>query len=267
MSTKLKLDDLNKGNIWTVTESELNQMLQQGKKDESFVDYETHYMNIINSVFDVVYFSRSDEERLAQLESQNYDVFSIPEEGDINAIAIRKRQINRINDLTLENIGYMQPEAVLKLIEENMGTGWQGLSLAIQDIIESAFYVDCSVLPAAAMHRAGGIIDRRKADGYLALEVARGNWIEGIFIKPKPKVEKIHFSSPSISDKGRRDMDDEDGNDEDMDDEDMDDEMDDNLNSHDDIDKDEDEEMDEKDPDFEDLENIDAEDFEEEDEE
>ena len=67
MSTKLKLDDLNKGNIWTVSESELNQMLQQGKKDESFADYETHYMNIINSVFDVVYFSRSDEERLAQL--------------------------------------------------------------------------------------------------------------------------------------------------------------------------------------------------------
>lgn len=265
MSTKLKLDDLNKGNIWTVSESELNQMLQQGKKDESFADYETHYMNIINSVFDVVYFSRSDEERLAQLESQNYDIFSIPEEGDINAIAIRKRQINRINDLTLENISYMQPEAVLKLIEENMGTGWQGLSLAIQDIIESAFYVDCSVLPAAAMHRAGGIIDRRKADGYLALEVARGNWIEGIFIKPKPKIEKIHFSSPSKSDKAGRDMDEED-NDDEMDDDDME-EEDDNLNSRDDIDQDDDDEMDEKDPNFEDLENIDAADFEETEEE
>lgn len=265
MSTKLKLDDLNKGNIWTISESELNQMLQQGKKDESFADYETHYMNIINSVFDVVYFSRSDEERLAQLESQNYDIFSIPEEGDINAIAIRKRQINRINDLTLENISYMQPEAVLKLIEENMGTGWQGLSLAIQDIIESAFYVDCSVLPAAAMHRAGGIIDRRKADGYLALEVARGNWIEGIFIKPKPKIEKIHFSSPSMSDKAGRDMDEED-NDDEMDDDDME-EEDDNLNSRDDIDQDDDDEMDEKDPNFEDLENIDAADFEETEEE
>ena len=89
----------------------------------------------------------------------------------------------------------MEACEVLELIENNLGTGWKGLPLAIQDIIEAAFFVDCSVLPEYAMHRKGGIVERRKNDGYEVLELERGGWIEGIFIKEKPKVEKLKFDS------------------------------------------------------------------------
>lgn len=264
--TRLSLDDLDKSNVWTVTPSELSQMIINAKKKkDDFADNEKHYMNIIKTVFDLQYLKRDDIDKMNQLEDMGYEVYSTPDADGKNAVAIRKHPIKKVTDLTLENIQHLEAWEVLDLIAHNMGTGWKGLPLAIQDIIESAFYVDCSVLPAAAMHRAGGIIDRRKADGYLALEVARGNWIEGIFIKPKPKIEKIHFSSPSMSDKAGRDMDEED-NDDEMDDDDME-EEDDNLNSRDDIDQDDDDEMDEKDPNFEDLENIDAADFEETEEE
>ena len=114
---------------------------------------------------------------------------------DKTLLTIRKHKINKITDLTLENIAHLLPEEVLALIERNLGTGWKGLPLAIQDIIESAFFVDCAELPEYAMHRAGGLIDRRKEDGYSVLEIPRGNWIEGIFLKPKPKVEKVRYSS------------------------------------------------------------------------
>lgn len=204
MAKHLKIEDLTKGNVWTMTESDINQMLQEGKKQEGFADLEAHYMNIIRPVFDIVYLDRSDEEKVAKLEAEKYDIFSVHSEGENNAIAIRKHQIRKVTDLTLENISHLLPGEVLALIQANLGTGWQGLPLALQDIIESAFYVDCAVMPASAMHRTGGIIDRRKADGYEVLEIERGGWVEGIFMKQKPKVEKVRFSSAIEDDVKRR---------------------------------------------------------------
>lgn len=264
LTKRITLDELTKGNIWTLNESDLNQMLIEGKKHEEYIENEAHYMNIIRPVFDIVYLNRDDEKKVAALEAQHYEVFSAPNEGENNAIAIRKRQIKKITDLTLENIHHFEPYEVLELIEKNLGTGWKGLPLAIQDIIESAFYVDCSVLPAYAMHRAGGVIDRRKADGYDVLELTRGGWIEAIFIKAKPRIEKVRYE-PTASSEDNYDKDEED-NDEDDDSDDMDDlkdDMDDNT-------EDEDNELDgeiEEDAKFEDIDNIDVVDIDEDDEE
>ena len=129
----------------------------------------------------------------------------------------------------MENILHLEAHEVLKLIQENMGTGWKGLPLAIQDIIETAFYVDQSTLPETAMHRVGGIIDRRKEDGYEVLEIPRGTWIEAVFLKYKPRMEKMHFES--IYEHSRKD-------DEDLDDEDLDDESEDLDRDNDDEDDD-----------------------------
>ncbi len=261
MAKVLRIEDLTKGNVWTMTESDINQMLQDGKKQEGFSDMEAHYMNIIRPVFDVVYLDRSDEERVAQLEAEKFDIFSVPSEGENNAVAIRKHQIKKVTDLTLENIAHLLPEEVLALIQQNLGTGWQGLPLAIQDIIESAFYVDCAVMPAAAMHRKGGIIDRRKEDGYEVLEIERGSWIEGIFLKPKPKVEKVRFSS-AIDDEVKRRNRSEDDDDED-DDDDLDELDDDNTPNEDE----DDEVIEEETPRIEDIDAIDEVDIEDEDNE
>ena len=255
MAKHLKIDDLTKGNIWTITESELNQMLIDGKKQDTWADNEAHYMNIIRPVFDIVYLDRSNSELVASLEADHFDVFSVPSEGENNAIAIRKHQIKKITDLTLENIAHLLPEEVLALIEGNLGTGWQGLPLAIQDIIESAFYVDCSVMPEYAMHRKGGMIDRRTADGYKVLELVRGSWIEAIFMKAKPKVEKVRFSSATDFDK---ESDEDEDIDDDMDDDDMDDDGED-VAPNDALDDDDDDEImdEEEDPQLEDIEAID----------
>ena len=253
MAKHLKIEDLTKGNVWAMTESDINQMLQEGKKQEGFSDMEAHYMNIIRPVFDIVYLDRSDEARVAQLEAEKYDIFSAPNEGENNAIAIRKHRIKKVTDLTLENVTHLLPEEVLALIRENLGTGWQGLPLALQDIIESAFYVDCAVMPASAMHRTGGIIDRRIADGYEVLDIERGNWIEGIFLKPKPKIEKVRFSSAIEDDVKRRIKNDEDEEDEDEEDDQLD-ELDDDSSN----DEDEDELMEEDEsPKIEDIDVID----------
>lgn len=214
--TRLSLDDLNKSNIWTITPSELSQMIIDAKKKrDEFAENEKHYMNIIRTVFDIQYLKREEANRMNQLENTGFEIFSTPDENGNNAIAIRKHPIKKVTDLTMENIIHLEPWEVLELISNNMGTGWKGLPLAIQDIIESAFFVDCTIMPAKTMRKEGGIIDRRKEDGYEVLEIERGTWIEGIFMKPKPRVEKVHIDY-SINDdedgrkKRRKDLDDED---------------------------------------------------------
>lgn len=204
--TKFSLDDLDKSNVWTVTPIELSQMIINArKKKDDFLANEKHYMNIIKTVFDIQYLKRDDIDKVDQLERMGYEVYSTPDADGNNAVAIRKHPIKKVTDLTMENIQHLEAWEVLDLISHNMGTGWKGLPLAIQDIIESAFFVDCTVMPELTMRKPGGIIDRRKDDGYEVLELERGGWIEGIFMKPKPKVEKVHIDY-SIDDEedGRR---------------------------------------------------------------
>lgn len=192
--TKMSLADLNKSNVWTVSPAELSQMIIDAKKKrDEFADLEKHFKNIVKTVFDIQYLKREDTALVNKLESQGFDVFSTPDENGNNAIAIRKHPIKKVTDLTLENIQHLEATEVLQLIQNNMGTGWKGLALSIQDIIEQAFFVDCTVMPEKTMHKPGGIVDRRKEDGYEVLEIVRGTWIEGVFMKPKPKVEKVHI--------------------------------------------------------------------------
>ncbi|MEE0520381.1 MAG: hypothetical protein UDK36_03150 [Bacteroidaceae bacterium] len=192
--TKMSLGDLNKSNVWTVTPAELSQMIIDAKKKrDEYAEVEKHFKNIVKPVFDIQYLRRDDTNSVNKFESLGFSVFSTPDENGNNAIAIRKHPIKKITDLTLENIQHLEAWEVLELIKNNMGTGWKGLPLAIQDIIEQAFFVDCTVMPEKTMHKAGGIVDRRKEDGYEVLEIVRGTWIEGVFMKPKPKMEKMHI--------------------------------------------------------------------------
>ena len=66
--TRLSLDDLNKGNVWTVTPSELSQMIIDAKKKrDDFSDNEKHYMNIIKTVFDIQFLKREETEKVNKL--------------------------------------------------------------------------------------------------------------------------------------------------------------------------------------------------------
>lgn len=270
--TKMSLADLNKSNVWTVSPAELSQMIIDAKKKrDEFADLEKHFKNIVKTVFDIQYLKREDSALVNKLESQGFDVFSTPDENGNNAIAIRKHPIKKVTDLTLENIQHLEATEVLQLIQNNMGTGWKGLALSIQDIIEQAFFVDCTVMPEKTMHKPGGIVDRRKEDGYEVLEIVRGTWIEGVFMKPKPKVEKVHIDY-SIDDeedsrrkRQRTDDADEDFDEyddlpmEEEDDEDLDDEELKKLDGNDDDDDDLDDDiLDEDHIELEDIENLEA---------
>ena len=227
--SKISLSSLTKSNIWALDENELYQLLMEGKHEVGYSENEARYMNIIRPVFDLQQLNRDDAKKVAALEAQHYQIFHSPNDGDNNAIAIRKRPIKRITDLTLENIRHLSAIEVLELIKNNMETGWNGLPLHIQDIIESTFFVDNTTMPEKMMHRKGSIIDKRKNDGYEVLELLRGTWVEAIFLKAKPKYEKMHFESSgsSMLDLGDdEELDDDEEDDTDLPEDDNDDDMD-----------------------------------------
>lgn len=245
-SDALTLDKLDKGNIWTVSEEELFNMYKDGRKQDSFSDNESHYMNLIRPVFEFELIDINKEDKVNELRQAGFLVEPIVSNSNLfNAVAIRRRPVKKITDLTLENVHCLTPKQILQLIDDNMGTGWTGLPLAIQDIISQAFYVDSTVMPEMAMHRPGGkgIVDRRIEDGYEVLEIPRGAWIEGVFVKVKPKMEKLHFEA--LSDKpGKKHDEDGDEDDEEIEDEE---EEDDDMDND---EEEEDEEMDDENPEY-----------------
>ena len=69
-------------------------------------------------------------------EKQGYKVGSI-KTGEENKLilAIKKRPIMRVTDLTYENIRHISAAKLMEVLERNFGGGWDSLSQSIQDII------------------------------------------------------------------------------------------------------------------------------------
>ena len=110
-----------------------------------------------------------------------------------------------------------------------------------------------------AMHRVGGLIDKRRADGYEVLEIARGTWIEAVFLKFKPRPEKRHFEA--ITDNSRKSLDDiVDEEEEDDDDDDVEDDGIDKTEEDLDREEEDDEMMDEEAPQIEEFDELTEED-------
>lgn len=105
-------------------------------------------------------------------------------------IAIRKRPIMRVTDLTYENIRHITASKLMEVLERNFGGGWDSLSQSIQDIIESGFEISTTTLPKDRLHKKGGMYEKKVADGFEVLEVEKGTWVEAIFAKLKPETVK-----------------------------------------------------------------------------
>lgn len=112
--------------------------------------------------------------------------------------AIRKRPILRVTDLTYENIRHITASKLVEVLERNFGGGWDSLSQSIQDIIESGFDISTTTLPKDRLHKKGGMYEKKIADGYEVLEVAKGTWVEAIFAKLKPEIIKPRMKFDSI---------------------------------------------------------------------
>lgn len=188
--------DINSTNIWDLTPDMVVQLWEKDRTDESFPPYEERLLNIIRLAFEVVHFDSGNERDSARFADGEWSTFSRtdPRKG---MVAIRRRVIRQINDLSYENIRHLSAAMVLELISRNFGGGWDSIPLSIKDIIESAFEISTTTLPASRLHAPGSSLEKKVADGFEVLEVAKGTWTEAIFAKKKAPAVKLRFLSDS----------------------------------------------------------------------
>ena len=198
-SKSVNVKTLTKSSVWDVQENDIFRILDAVEKDAELKENLRHYMDIIRSAFMMEELKDDDKNIKKKYEKQGYKVGSI-KAGEENKLilAIKKRPIMRVTDLTYENIRHISAAKLMEVLERNFGGGWDSLSQSIQDIIESGFDISTTTLPGDRLHKKGGMYEKKVADGYEVLEVPKGTWVEAIFAKPKPEAykPKMKFDEP-----------------------------------------------------------------------
>lgn len=187
----LTLKTLNKNNVWDVQENDIFRMLEVAEKDADLKDNMRHYKDIIKSAFDIEEVKIDKPEVIKSYEAKGFKVAQVSsdENGKLK-LAIKKHSIMRVTDLTYENIGHISAAKLIEVLERNFGGGWDSLSQSIQDIIQHGFDISTTTLPMDRLHKKGGMYEKKVEDGFEVLEIPKGNWVEAIFAKEKPKVKR-----------------------------------------------------------------------------
>ena len=218
--------DLNSNNVWTLNEFQIADLWEAEKKEGDFTTSEDKLLNIIRLAFDVVHYNEEDPREKVRYESSEWAHLTHNRPGR-GTVALRRKNISRITDLSYENVRHITAATLLELIDRNFGGGWESISLQIRDIIESGFDVSTTQLPASRIHAPGGTLEHKVQQGYDVLEIPKGTWVEAIFAKKKDPVEKLRFESSfykseedeNLNDEDVEDMDDRDDEEEEEDDE------------------------------------------------
>ena len=198
-SKSVNVKTLTKSSVWDVQENDIFRILDAVEKDAELKENLRHFMDIIRSAFMMEELKDDDKNVKKKYEKQGYKVGSI-KTGEENKLilAIKKRPIMRVTDMTYENIRHISAAKLMEVLERHFGGGWDSLSQSIQDIIESGFDISTTTLPADRLHKKGGMYEKKVADGYEVLEVPKGTCVEAIFAKLKPEAykPKMKFDEP-----------------------------------------------------------------------
>lgn len=213
--------DLNANNVWKLSAQDIRKAWNDEKEEGSFSSSEDKLLNTIRLNFEVVHYNPNDPREKARYENGEWETFQHCNEKK-GWVAIRRKHITSLNDLSYENIRQISAAMLLELIERNFGGGWDSISLSMKDIILSSFDISTTTLPASRIHAAGGTLERKVAQGFEVLEITKGTWVEAIFAKKKESVGKVRLGEDRYDEDGnlrRTAQADSDGDDEDLPDE------------------------------------------------
>ena len=187
----LTLKTLTKSSVWDVQENDIFRMFEAAEKEADLKENFRHYLDIIRSAFEMEEVKIDKPEVVKKYEARGFKIANIKlDENTHMKLAIKKRPIMRVTDLTYENIRHISAAKLMEVIDRNFGGGWDSLSQSIQDIIESGFDISTTTLPQDRLHKPGGMYEKKVNDGFEVLEIAKGTWVEAIFAKLKPIAEK-----------------------------------------------------------------------------
>lgn len=229
----LSLKTLTKSGVWDIQENDVFRLWEAAEKDADLKDNQNRYLDVIKSAFEIEEVKVEKPEVLDKLRDRGFKIGDFCLDDKKVKYAIKKRPILRVTDLTYENIRHISANKLIEVLERNFGGGWESLPQSIQDIIQSGFDISTTTLPQSRLHKTGGLYEKKVADGYEVLEIAKGTWVEAIFAKEKPEMEKIKLR---FDDADELDLEDEEQEDDDSENDDLEEEVEDNYNDPDDDD-------------------------------
>ena len=145
----ISIKTLNKSNVWDIQENDVIRMWEAAEKDADFKENLRHFKDIIKTAFEIEDVKIDKPVVIDKLEQRGFKVGTISfDDKNSHKIAIKKRAIKRVTDLTYENVGHISATKLVEVLERNFGGGWESLPQSIQDIIESAFDISTTTLPA-----------------------------------------------------------------------------------------------------------------------
>lgn len=185
----LTLKTLTKSKVWDIQENDIFRLWEGAEKDSDLKDNQRKYLAVIRSAFEIEEIKIDKPVVVDKYVARGFKVGTLRIDDQIIKYAIKKRPIMHVTDLTYENIGHISATKLIEVLDRNFGGGWESLPQSIQDIIEHGFDISTTTLPKDRLHKAGGLYEKKVADGYEVLEIAKGTWVEAIFAKEKPKME------------------------------------------------------------------------------
>ena len=190
----LTLKTLTKGSVWDIQENDVFRLWESAMKDAEMRENMNHYLDILKSAFDIEELTIDKPVVKKKYEARGFKVGPVRVNDDTKVKwAVKKRPIMRITELTYENIRHISAAKLIEVLDRNFGGGWDSISQSIKDIIESGFDISTTTLPQDRLHKAGGMYDKKVKDGFEVLEIPKGTWVEAIFAKEKPEMEKPHM--------------------------------------------------------------------------
>ena len=188
----LTLKTLTKSNVWDLQENDIFRIWEYAEKEPDLKDNARHYIDIIRSAFNLEEIKIDRPEVVNKYKDRGFKIGQVKlDDNTKQKWALAKKPILRVTDLTYENIRHIT-----------------------QDIIESGFDISTTTLPKDRLKKPGGMYDKKVADGFEVLEIAKGTWVEAIFAKEKPEMEKPRITYQS--DLQKPDSDNYDNDDEDL---------------------------------------------------
>lgn len=186
----LVLKTLTKNNVWDLQENDVFRLWEEAQKDPETKDNAERYTAILKNAFIIEELAEPTAMMKSKYEKQGFKVGTVKPGDSDKTWAVKKRPIVRVSDLNYENIHHISASKLIEVLDRNFGGGWDSLSQSTKDIIESGFDISTTTLPKNRLHKPGGMYEKKVADGYEVLEVEKGTWVEAIFAKLKPEMEK-----------------------------------------------------------------------------
>ena len=203
----LTLKTLTKSNVWDLQENDIFRMWEVAERDADLRDNMRHYTDIIRSAFEMEELKIDKPQIIKKYEDRGYKIGLLRLDEQTRTKLSWQEVYYRI----LKLLNTISATKLLEVLDRNFGGGWDSLSQSIHDIIESGFDISTTTLPADRLRKPGGMYEKKVNDGFEVLEIPKGSWVEAIFAKAKPEVEKprMRFEMPDddLSDEQNEDED------------------------------------------------------------